>query len=366
MSGLTKKRKESHLEITLNKTIEFGNNAGFKDVNLVHNALSNTSLEEIDLITKINKHELSAPILIESMTGGTGKARIINANLAKVAEELNLAIGVGSQRAAIENPKLKDTFKIVRKKAPTAFIFANIGAPQLIKGYGVGRIQEAIEMLDADAIFIHLNALQEAIQFEGDTDFRGLSIKMRTVCEELKIPVFVKETGAGISMEVAKILEEIGVTGIDVAGFGGTNWAHIEFYRAKEKKDRLHEKLGKTFKDWGIPTAVSLVEVSRSTKLTVIASGGIRNGIHIAKSLALGANLAGMALPLLKSAVKGEDALKNTLSSTIEELKTAMLLTGAKDIIEMRKIPVVITGIVGEWLTRRGFDLDYFSKRRIS
>lgn len=358
----TKKRKESHLEIALKKEVECEKLTGFEDVHLLHNSLPDVSLEEIDLSTKITNHKLSAPMLIESMTGGTEKARKVNSNLAMVAEELNIAIGVGSQRAAIENPKLIDTFKIVRQKAPTAFIFANIGAPQLIKGYGIEKIQEAIEMIDANALFIHLNPLQEVIQFEGDTDFRGISFKIGTICDSLKIPVFVKETGAGVSMEVAKILEKTGVTGINVAGYGGTNWAYVEYYRAMEKKDKLRKRLGKIFMDWGIPTAVSVFEVSKSTKLTIIASGGIRNGLHIAKSLALGANLAGMALPLLRSASKGVNSLKNSLLYTIEELRTAMFLTGVKKIEEMRKVPVIITGTTGEWLIHRGFDLKSFSK----
>ncbi len=224
------------------------------------------------------------------MTGGTQKAAKINKAIAEAVEELGLGMGVGSQRAAIEEPKLESTYRIVRKEAPKAFLVANIGAPQLVQGYGVKEAEKAVEMIEADGLAIHLNPLQEAVQPEGEANYAGVLQEIEEIAEKLQVPIIVKETGAGVSSEVAKKLEKVGVKSVDVSGVGGTSWAAVEYYRAKTVKDVFHQQLGESFWDWGIPTVASLVEVSQSTKLTVIASGGVRTGKDVAKTLALGAS----------------------------------------------------------------------------
>ncbi|MEM3606752.1 MAG: type 2 isopentenyl-diphosphate Delta-isomerase, partial [Candidatus Bathyarchaeia archaeon] len=307
---------------------------------------------------------LNAPLIVEPMTGGTLKAMKINASLAEAAEKLKLGIGVGSQRAALEDSSLKKTYTIVREKASTTLVLANIGCSQILGEKGLERAKEAVDMINANALTIHLNPLQESIQPEGETNFKGVLNAISQVIKELSVPVIIKETGAGISMEVAKKLESIGVKFIDVAGLGGTSWASVEYYRAKTNFNKTLEALGKTFWDWGIPTVASLIEVKSSTKIKVIASGGIRTGLDVAKSIALGAEAAGLALPLLKQAVKGVKHTIEFLKIIIEELKTAMFLTGSKNLNELRNAPVIISGETSEWLFRRGINLNSYSAKR--
>jgi isopentenyl-diphosphate delta-isomerase len=359
----TERRKLNHIKICLHKKVNSLSDAGFEDVHLVHKALPELDKDEIDLRLKLFGHDLNAPIVIEPITGGTPTAAKINAVLAETAEKFGVAMGVGSQRAGIENPKLAYTYSIARKKASTTLLFANIGCAQLVAGYGIKEARTAVEMIDADALFIHLNPLQELTQFEGETRFHGVLAKIGELVDEIDVPVIVKETGAGISREVAQALESVGVKGVDVAGVGGTSWAAVEYYRAKEVGDKLRMRLGETFWNWGIPTAVSIVEVAKSTKLTVIASGGIRNGLHIAKSIALGAQASGLARPLLQSAAKGREALEEELLTKIEELKAAMFLTGSKNIDELKRSPVVITGSTLNWLQQRGFNVEDYAGR---
>ena len=234
------------------------------------------------------------------MTGGTEEATKINASIAEAVEKLGLGMGVGSQRAAIEDQKLEKTYKIARKKAPTAFLIANIGGVQLVHGYGLKEVKKAVEMIDADAVAMHLNAVQEALQPEGQTNFKGVLAKISEIAGELDKPVIVKETGCGISAEDAKALEAAGVKAIDVGGVGGTSFAAVEYYRSTSPNS-----MGEVFWDWGIPTAVSLIETTQTVKIPVIASGGVRSGLDIAKSLALNANLASISQPVLEAAVKG-------------------------------------------------------------
>ena len=359
----TEKRKLSHIEMTLRKEVQSQRGTGFEDVHLIHKALPEINKDEIDLTSRIFEFELRAPIILESMTGGTHSAARINATLAEAAESFQIGIGVGSQRAAIENPRLAYTYQIVRKKAPTTMVFANLGCPQLTKGYGREELQKAIEMVDANALMIHVNPLQESVQLEGETDFRGSLNKIGEMAREVDVPVIVKETGAGISREVARAIETTGVDGIDVAGAGGTSWAAVEYYRAKEMRSKVCERLGKTFWSWGIPTAASVIEVTKSTGLTVIASGGVRNGLHIAKAIALGARAAGLALPALRSAVIGRRNLREMLSLLIEELKTTMFLTGSRDLNELTRVPLVITGELFQWLEQRGVNVQEYARR---
>jgi len=364
MSRKIEKRKEDHIRICVEKNVQVKNiTNGFEDIYFIHKALPEIEKEKINTKTKVFEHTFTAPIIVGALTGGTPKAAKINAAIAEAVEKLGLGMGVGSQRAAIENANLKNTFSIVRKKAPEAFIIANIGAPQLVRGYSVKEVRQAIEMINANALAIHLNALQEAIQPEGETSFAKVLEKIEALSESLDLPVIVKETGAGIAAEEAKKLESAGVDGIDIAGTGGTSWAAVEYYRAKEIGNAFLERLGEVFWDWGIPTAISLIEVAQSVHIPIIASGGMRSGIHVAKALALGASLASFSSPILHSALKGTKEVEKLLSFYIAELKNVMFLTGTSNIQELSKVPLVITGKTAEWLKIRGFKPEVYARR---
>lgn len=366
MPNQIKKRKSSHLQICLDENVQARRvTTGFEDVLLVHRALPEIERENIDLSTIVFGHKFSAPIVVGAMTGGTPEATRINTAIAEAVEELRLGMGVGSQRAAIEDPRLEKTFSITREKAPTAFLIANIGGPQLVKGYGVKEAKKALDMMEADALAIHLNPLQEAIQPEGETNYEGLLCKIEEIAQLLEVPVIVKETGAGIAAEEAKRLESGGVAGLDVAGVGGTSWAAVEYHRAKRVKNEFRQRLGKAFWDWGIPTAASLVEVVQSVHLIVLASGGVRSGIDVAKALALGGSLASTSLSILRPATKGSREVKKSLHLIEEELRNAMFLLGAETITELSEAPAVITGKTAEWLKARGFQPEIYARRRL-
>jgi isopentenyl-diphosphate delta-isomerase len=365
LSNPIEERKVDHIKICLEENVQARRTTtGFEDVFLVHKALPEIEREEIDLSTVVFNHKFSVPIFVGAMTGGTTKATKINAAIAEAVEELGLGMSVGSQRVAIEDPKLQSSFVIAREKAPTAFLIANIGGPQLVGSYGVKEARKAVEMLEANALAIHLNPLQEAVQPEGETNYSGVLNKIGEISSALEVPVIVKETGTGIAAEEAELLEGAGVSGIDVAGVGGTSWAAVEYYRAKRLRDEFRQRLGENFWDWGIPTAVSLVEVVQSVNLTVIASGGVRCGTDVAKSLALGASLASMASPILQSATKSPEEVKKTLQLVIEELKNAMFLVGAESVQKLQKTPVVLTGKTAEWLRMRGFQPELYARRK--
>jgi len=358
------KRKIDHIHICLNEDVEAKEiTTGFEDVFLIHRALPELNLEEVDLSTEVFGYKFSAPIMISSITGGAEEALKINASIAEAVEELGLGMGIGSQRAALENPKLRRTYAIARKKAPNAFLAANIGAPQIIRDYTIKDIEDAIDMIEADALIIHLNPLQEAMQPEGEAFYSGVLRKIREIASNLDIPVIVKETGAGIAAEDAEKLEEAGVAGIDVAGAGGTSWAAVECYRASQRKDYFTEKAGREFWDWGIPTAVSVVEVAQSVNLPVIASGGVRSGLDIAKAIGLGAELAGFALPILEPAVKGSEQVKEKIKIIIRQLRTSMFLVGADSTERLKEVPIVVLGRTAEWLRMRGFDVESYARR---
>ena len=362
---MIEERKADHIEICLKQEVQARKTTtGFEEVQLVHRALPEIEREKIDLATTVFGYKFSAPVLVGAMTGGTQKATKINAALAEAVEELNLGMGVGSQRAAIDNPKLERSFSIVREKAPTAFVLANIGGPQLVTKYGVKEAKKAVEMVGANALAVHLNPLQEAVQPEGDTNYSNLLQKICKVAQELDVPVVVKETGAGIAAEDAAMLEAANVAGIDVAGAGGTSWAAVEYYRAKSRQDDFSQRLGETFWDWGIPTAASLVETVNSVDLPVIASGGIRDGVDAAKALALGASLASATIPFLEPATKGSEDVKKALSYLVGEVRNAMFLVGANSIQKLQKVPVVVTGKTSEWLKARGFQPEAYARRR--
>ena len=364
MAEETEKRKADHIKICLNEKAQARKaTAGFEDVHFTHRALPEVDKAKIDLSTTDFGHKFSAPLIVGAMTGGTAEATRINAVIAEAVERLQLGMGVGSQRAAIENPKLEKTFAIARKKAPTAFLIANIGGIQLVHGWGVKEVKKAVEMIDADAVAVHLNALHEAVQPEGQTNFKGILAKISEIARELDKPVIVKETGAGIAAEDAKKLEAAGVKAIDVGGTGGTSFAAVEYYRTTGQENSVQHFLGDVFWDWGIPTVVSLAETTQAVKIPVIASGGVRTGTDVAKALALNACLASVSQPALQAAVKVAKGTENMLSLLIEELRAVMFLVGAEKVRDLAKMPIVVTGKTAEWLKTRGFNVENYAKR---
>jgi isopentenyl-diphosphate delta-isomerase len=318
------------------------------------------ALGDVDTSISFFNKELQAPIIIEAMTGGTPDALRINSNLAEAAEHFGLAMGVGSQRAALETPRLVDTFRVVREKGPSIFLVANLGLPQIVADSGVEAAEKAVEMIKADALAIHLNSLQEAMQREGETEFHNSLERIREVASRLSVPVIVKETGAGMTMEDVRLISGTGAKSIDVGGAGGTSWAAVESYR----EEGLKHRLGVTFWDWGVPTAISVAEAASSTDLKVIASGGLRTGLDVCKAVCLGACAAGLAWPLLKPASGGQ--LDYALEILIEELRTSMFLIGAKNVGDLGRRPVVITGKTAEWLRLRGLSPERYARRQQS
>ncbi len=332
--GVTETRKGEHIRINLEEDVGAkGVTSGLDRYRLEHVALPELNLSEIDTSTVFLGHRLRAPLLVSCMTGGVQQGLEINRRLAKAAQSLGCAIGVGSQRAAIENPALVPLFQ-VRDVAPDVMLLANLGAVQLNYGYGLDECRRAVEMIGADALVLHLNPLQEALQPEGNTNFLGLLRKMEQVCRMIEMPVVVKEVGWGISASVARQLAEAGVAAIDVAGAGGTSWSEVERHRAPTS---LLRRVSSTFAGWGIPTAESVRLVQSAVpELPMIASGGLRTGLDAAKAIALGADLAGFAAPLLKAAAESEEAAHELLSALIEELRISMFCTGAGNLPQLR------------------------------
>jgi len=364
MAEETGKRKVDHIRICLdNKAQARKVTAGFEDIQLVHRALPEIDKAKINLSTTFLNKKFSAPIIVGAMTGGTKEAIEINTSIAQAVEKLGLGMGVGSQRAAIEDQTLEKTYRVAREKAPHAFLIANIGGVQLVHGYGVKEVKRIVEMIDADAIAVHLNALQETVQPEGQTNFKGVLSKIAEITAALDQPVIVKETGAGISAEDSKALENAGVKAIDIGGVGGTSFAAVEYYRSTTKGEGVQHFLGEALWDWGIPTAVSLIETAQTVRLPLIASGGVRSGTDIAKALALNAGLASIVQPILQTAVKGTKETEQKIICLIEELRNIMFLTGAEKISDLTNTPVVITGKTAGWLSARGFNLEKYSKR---
>lgn len=340
----TSARKLDHLRICCELPVEAGD-AGFGEVRLVHSALPECDMDRISTATQFLGHQFEAPLMIAAMTGGHPEATPINARLAAAAERFGLGIGVGSERAALEDPSLAPSYRVVRDAAPSAFVVANLGAVQL-RDHGQAWADRAVELCEADALAIHLNFLQEAIQPEGDHDATGCMAAIEALCDQAAYPVIVKETGNGISGEVARRLNGAGVAAIDTGGMGGTSWAVIEAVRARETGragDGRLQALGELFRDWGIPTVASLIEVTRCGG-PVIATGGVRTGLDIAKAIALGADLAGMALPLLGPARSGQEALDTVIERVIDELRVAMFLTGSPEIPALQRARTIVTG----------------------
>ena len=331
------RRKADHLRITLEEDVRFHEvTTGFERYRFIHRALPEISLEQVDLSISLLGKRLRAPLLISSMTGGTLQAAIINRNLACAAQTHGLAMGVGSQRTGLEEPETADTYR-VRDVAPDILLLANLGAVQLNHGYGVDHCRRAVEMIAADALILHLNPLQEALQAGGDTDFRGLLSKIEAVCRALPVPVVVKEVGWGISEVVASQLAAAGVAVIDVAGAGGTSWSEVEAHRTSDPHVR---RIAVHFAEWGLPTAESLLRARRGAPDTpLIASGGIRSGLEVAKALALGATAVGIATPFLKPATISAEAVSEEVTLILRELRTAMFCIGAATVAQLKDTP---------------------------
>jgi isopentenyl-diphosphate delta-isomerase len=342
----TSSRKQDHLRICAAGGVEAGF-SGFSDVRLVHAALPEGSLDGVETGVRFLGHRLASPLFIAAMTGGHRDALPINRNLAAAAERAGIGMGVGSQRAALEDPELEDSFTVVREAAPTAFLCANLGVVQL-REHGIEWAERAVEMIDAQAICIHANFLQEAVMPEGDHDARGCLAALGTLCRELPVPVILKETGAGISRETADRLWAAGVSAIDTGGLGGTSWARVEGIRAPGSPAAV---MGERLADWGIPTVVSLCEVAG--RGPVIATGGVRSGLDMAKALALGADLCGMALPLLAPAMESEEAVERAIDGYTRELAVAMFLSGARTVKSMRNVRTWITGMTRQMTKKR-------------
>ncbi|MCL4343213.1 MAG: type 2 isopentenyl-diphosphate Delta-isomerase [Candidatus Thermoplasmatota archaeon] len=345
---MIEQRKEEHIRIAENERVISEHNF-WDDIQFVHYALPEIDFEQIDCSINLLSAKLDYPIIISSMTGGTQLAKKINRNLAAAAEKLHLAMGVGSMRAAIEKPELSDTFSVISEfKIP--FKLANIGAPQLINqsknAFGSGEIEKAITMIEADALYIHLNFLQEMIQPEGDRRAKGILKRISEIASSF--PVIVKETGNGISREIALELKDAGVKGIDVGGLGGTSFAAIEYYRAKIINDEEKMNSGNTFWNWGIPSPASIVYCQ--VGLPVIGSGGLRNGLDLARAISMGAVAGGFARTLLKNADDSEDSVVKNLSLIIRDLKIAMFLTRSKTVNDLKKARKVIVDPLKPWI----------------
>jgi isopentenyl-diphosphate delta-isomerase len=335
----TQTRKADHLRICLEDDVQFGLSNGLDRYRFAHSCLPELNLNEVDLRTKFLGKTLKAPLLISSMTGGTEQAKTINSRLAVAAQQHGLAMGVGSQRIAVENPTVAHTFAM-RSLAPDVLLFANLGAVQLNYTYGLEQCLRVVDILEADALILHLNPLQECIQPHGDTNFKGLLAKIEQLCQQIDVPVIAKEVGNGISQEMATRLIEAGVNVVDVAGAGGTSWAKVESERAE---NNLQRRLGRTFADWGISTADCIVQIREQyPDLPLIASGGLRNGLEAAKAIALGADLAGLAFPFLQAAAESEAAIDELIELLITELKTVLFCTGNANLTELKRSSALI------------------------
>ena len=334
----TSSRKADHIRINLEEEVSSKLSTGLERYFFIHEALPEINLSDITISQGLFGKTLESPIIISSMTGGTEEARQINLNLAQAAEKTGIAMGVGSQRAAIENPTLAPSFQI-RSVAPTTILFANIGAIQLNYGFTVDECKQAVDMIEADALILHLNSIQEAVQPEGDTNFKGLLSKIEEVCSKISVPVIAKEVGWGFSGKTARALVDVGVTAIDIAGAGGTSWSQVEMYRAQNPAQR---RLAEGFIDWGIPTAESIIQVKEAAPdLIILASGGLRSGIDIAKTIALGAIAGGMASPFLRAAVESPEHVIDLINEISHQIKVCMFGAGLETLEALKQVNLI-------------------------
>ncbi len=350
-------RKDEHILLVSQEKVESNQTTWLEHVTFVHNTLPELNLDDLTFSCEFLGKSITAPVFVGAMTGGTELTKKINVSLAKAAQKYKIPMMVGSQRVILKHPETKSSFSVVRECAPDIPIVGNIGIAQITTSESFKYVQEIIDNIDADAVAIHLNVIQEVIQPEGDNMFSGAIEKIQMLKDQLDVPIVIKETGCGISKEIAQQLFDIGINIIDVSGVGGTSWVAVEFYRAKKYGEVSKRELGKLFWDWGIPTAASILEVksvvNRPSSIQIIGSGGIRSGIDIAKALRLGANFAALARPFLMVALEGQDSIETFIEQTFRELKITMLLTGSKNIDELKKAPVVISSSLKEWIEER-------------
>ncbi len=370
MEDEVKQRKLEHVNIALKQDVSVPQHANWNDIHFVHQALPEVDLDEIDTSVTFLGHTLRYPIFISSLTGGHPDVTTINRNLAQAAERYGLALGVGSQRAAIINPAVASSYSVTRDHAPSTFLIANIGAPQLIPQtrhvpFTLAQVQSAIDMIRANALAVHMNSLQEAAQSEGDRRAVGEVAALKTLSQHITIPVLAKETGAGICREQALLLRSCGVAAIDVGGAGGSSMPALEAARSQSHGHEQTMNIGLLYRDWGIATPVAVVE-SLVAQLPIIATGGVRNGLDVARALALGATLVGIGFPFLKAASESYEKVCELLESIVAQLKVAMQLSGSATIAQLRQADIVLTGATREWLMLRGFedDLKGMAQRR--
>jgi len=352
IESLIERRKRDHIDICLNKDVNSSHNY-WNDLQLVHEPLPEIDMDEVDTGCNLFGKDLSAPIIIAAMTGGCATGEKINENLAKAAAEVGVGMGVGSQRAALEIPELSSTYSVVADH-DVPLIIGNIGAPQLIQQEKAPLTPDdaraALEMIDADILAVHLNFVQEFSQPEGDHNSRGSLEAIGRLADE-GIPVLAKETGAGIPGSTALKLAEAGVKGFDVGGLSGTSWSAVEVYRSQAVDDKLVERIGRTFWDWGIPTPVSVMQIRNAgIDLPVIATGGLSTGLDAARAMAMGATAAGYARALLEPALESAGAVKKALETIIMELKVAMVLTGSETPGQLGQVPVIKEGRIKNWM----------------
>src|SRR5438876_7933201 len=360
MSDEVKKRKIEHVSIALGQDVSVAQRANSNDIQFVPPALPEVDLEKIDTSVTFLGHTLRYPIFMSSLTGGHPDVTSINRNLARAAEEYGLALGVGSQRAALVNPEVAPSYAVTRQYAPNAFLIANIGAPQLIaqarhSAFGVEQVQQAIDMIGANALAVHMNSLQEAAQPEGDRRSVGEAAALKALTSVLPLPVTAKETGAGVCRNHALLLRDYGVGAIDVGGAGGSSMSAMEAARPGSRADGGTANIGVLYRDWGIATPICVVEAGVA-RLPLISTGGVRSGLDIARALSLGATLVGMGFPFLKAASESYEKVCELLETVVTELKVAMQLSGAGSIAGMQRTDIVVTGETRAWLTMRGLE----------
>lgn len=360
MTDEVKQRKIEHVSVALRQDISAPQGANWNDIQFVHQALPEVNLDEIDTSVVFLGHRMRYPIFISSLTGGHPDVTSINRHLARAAEEYGLALGVGSQRAAIVNPDVVASYAVTREYAPNTFLIANIGAPQLIAqvrhpAFTIEQVQRAIDMIAANTLAVHMNSLQEATQPEGDRRTVGEAAALKKLTSQIAIPVIAKETGAGLCREQALLLKSCGVAAIDVGGAGGSSMSAMEAARSEARGDARTRSIGELYRDWGIATPIAVVEASVAG-LPLISTGGVRNGLDMARALSLGATLVGMGFPFLKAANESYEAVCELLETVVAELKVAMQLSGAMNIARLQQVDVVVKGETREWLKLRGFE----------
>ncbi|MDO9538125.1 MAG: type 2 isopentenyl-diphosphate Delta-isomerase [Thermoplasmata archaeon] len=342
-------RKADHIDICLNKDVN-SSRKYWDDVQMLHKALPEVDMNSIDTSIELFGKKLAAPIIISAITGGFEGAEKINRNLAMAAAEVGIGLGVGSQRPALEHAELASSYEVIKEfKVP--LVIGNVGAPQLVeqskrRAFGLEDCKRAMKMIDADILAVHLNFLQEIVQPEGDTNAAGCIGAIGSIAKHL--PVLAKETGAGISRDIAQELRLKGVKGIDVGGHGGTSFSAVEYHRAVGRSEETLSRLGETFWNWGIPTPVSILEAD--VGLPVIATGGLSNGLDVAKAISLGASAGGLSRKMLAPAMESSDAVVKELKMIIAELKAAMFLTGAQSVNRLQDVPIIVTGYLSEWM----------------